>query len=81
VHMDLAAALRERNEAVMLHLAELARQVTGSTRLCLGGEVAQNCVAVGKVAAAGYSRRSSSPDDSGTALGAALPSRTGAGAT
>jgi carbamoyltransferase len=75
VHMDLAAALQQRTEEVMLHLAQLARTTTGSDRLCVGGGVAMNCVAVGKILASGLFSEvfvPPAPGDSGTALGAAL---------
>src|SRR5699024_9649796 len=49
VHADLAAALQERTEEVMVHLARRTRAVTGLRLLCLGGGVAANCVAVGKI--------------------------------
>lgn len=35
VHQDLAAALQERTEQVMVHLARRARVLTGSRRLCV----------------------------------------------
>ncbi|TMR30877.1 carbamoyltransferase [Actinomadura geliboluensis] len=75
VHMDLAAALQRRTEEVMTWLALTARHVTGSTRLCVGGGVAMNCVAIGKILAHGAFEEvyvPPAPGDSGTALGAAL---------
>nr|WP_112136119.1 carbamoyltransferase C-terminal domain-containing protein [Glycomyces dulcitolivorans] len=75
VHRDLAAALQERTEQVMLSLAKFARARTGSTRLCLGGGVATNCVAAGKIAEAGIFDAvfvPPAPGDAGTALGAAI---------
>ena len=75
VHADLAAAVQERTEQVMLHLARRARELTGSRRLCLGGGVAANCVAVGKIVEAGIFDEvhvPPAPGDSGTAIGAAL---------
>ncbi|WP_372352368.1 carbamoyltransferase N-terminal domain-containing protein [Streptomyces sp. KL116D] len=53
VHRDLAAALQERTEQVMVHLARRARALTGSRRLCVGGGVATNCVSIGKIIEAG----------------------------
>jgi carbamoyltransferase len=73
-HADLAAALQERTEQVMLHLALLAREKTGATRLCVGGGVATNCVAVGKIIEAGLFDEVAvppAPGDAGTAIGAA----------
>lgn len=74
VHIDLAAALQHRTEEVMLHLAQIARIATGSDRLCVGGGVAMNCVAVGRFSRPACSARCSchAPGDSGTALGAAV---------
>lgn len=74
VHADLAAALQERTEQVMLHLALLARRKTGATRLCVGGGVATNCVAIGKIVDAGLFDEVAvppAPGDAGTAIGAA----------
>ncbi|GAA2411188.1 carbamoyltransferase C-terminal domain-containing protein [Nonomuraea africana] len=74
VHRDLAAALQERTEQVMLHLARLARDRTGERRLCVGGGVATNCVAIGKIIEAGLFEEvfvPPAPGDAGTAIGAA----------
>jgi carbamoyltransferase len=75
VHADLAAALQERTDQVMVHLARRARAVTGATRLCVGGGVAMNCVAIGKIIDEGGFEEvfvPPAPGDSGTAIGAAL---------
>lgn len=75
VHADLAAALQERAELVMVHLARRARAVTGARRLCLGGGVAMNCVGVGKILETGQWDEvyvPPAPGDSGTPIGAAL---------
>ncbi|WP_405681182.1 carbamoyltransferase [Streptomyces sp. NBC_00868] len=75
VHCDLAAALQERTEQVMIHLAVQARRRTGEQALCLGGGVALNCVSTGKITErAGYREVfvPPAPGDSGTAAGAAL---------
>ncbi|MEV7442836.1 carbamoyltransferase C-terminal domain-containing protein [Streptomyces sp. NPDC091204] len=75
IHADLAAALQERTEQVMIHLARQARYRTGQTRLCLGGGVALNCVSIGKITeTAGFDEVfvPPAPGDSGTAAGAAL---------
>ena len=74
-HADLAAALQERTEQVMLHLARRAAALTDARALCLGGGVAMNCVAVGRIADAGLFDLVTvppAPGDSGTAIGAAL---------
>jgi carbamoyltransferase len=75
VHADLAAALQERTEQVMLDLALRARELTGARLLCLGGGVAMNCVSVGKIVQAGLFDEVAvppAPGDSGTAIGAAI---------
>ena len=75
IHADLAAALQERTEQVMVHLALQARHRTGQRTLCVGGGVALNCVSLGKIVErAGYDEVfvPPAPGDSGTAAGAAL---------
>jgi carbamoyltransferase len=75
VHADLAAALQERTEHVMVRLARRARELTGARRLCVGGGVAANCVAIGQVVErAGFDQVfvPPAPGDSGTAAGAAI---------
>lgn len=75
VHADLAAALQERTEQVMARLAVRAKRLTGSHLLCLAGGVAANCVAVGRIAEAGWFDEihvPPAPGDSGTAIGAAI---------
>lgn len=75
VHADLAAALQERTEQVMVHLARRARELTGTRLLCVGGGVAANCVAIGKIVEAGLYDEvhvPPAPGDSGTAIGAVI---------
>ncbi len=75
VHADLAAALQERTEQVMIRLASRAREVTGARQLCLGGGVAMNCVGIGRILADGEWDEvfvPPAPGDSGTPAGAAL---------
>jgi carbamoyltransferase len=75
VHSDLAAALQERTEEVMLHLARQARDLTDAAALCVGGGVAMNCVAIGRIACeTGFAQVHvpPAPADSGTAAGAAI---------
>lgn len=75
VHRDLAAALQERTEQVMLHLAQRAHHLTGSGLLCMGGGVAANCLAIGKIVEKGLFDEvhvPPAPGDSGTAIGAAI---------
>ncbi|MFE2998024.1 carbamoyltransferase [Nocardia sp. NPDC059246] len=74
-HRDLAAALQQRTEQVMLHLARRARALTSAQLLCVSGGVAANCVAIGKIVEAGIFDEvhvPPAPGDSGTAIGAAL---------
>jgi carbamoyltransferase len=74
VHRDLAAALQERTEQIMVHLADQAHRMTGARRLCVGGGVATNCVSIGKIIAAGIFDEvfvPPAPGDAGTAIGAA----------
>lgn len=82
LHRDLAAALQERTEQVMVHMARRARVLTGSRRLCLGGGVATNCVSVGKIIQAGVFDEvfvPPAPGDAGTAIGAAIAVHVGEG--
>jgi carbamoyltransferase len=75
VHADLAAALQERTEEVMVHLAQRAGQITDASVLCLAGGVAMNCLSIGKILAADIFRSVSvppAPGDAGTAIGAAV---------
>ncbi|MEV7989521.1 carbamoyltransferase C-terminal domain-containing protein [Micromonospora sp. NPDC085948] len=75
VHADVAAALQERTEQVMVHLARRARAITGMRLLCVGGGVAANCVAVAKIVEEGIFDEvhvPPAPGDSGTAIGAAM---------
>ncbi|WP_424533810.1 carbamoyltransferase [Sphaerisporangium viridialbum] len=74
VHRDLAAALQERTDAVILHLASSAQTLTKSRRLCVGGGVATNCVSIGRIIDAGIFEEvfvPPAPGDAGTAIGAA----------
>ncbi|OLT46085.1 hypothetical protein BJF85_18095 [Saccharomonospora sp. CUA-673] len=75
VHRDLAAALQERTEQVMLHLASQAARQTGQSTLCVGGGVAMNCVSIGRIAESDLVDEvmvPPAPGDSGTAIGAAI---------
>ncbi|MFE1772091.1 carbamoyltransferase [Streptomyces sp. NPDC059008] len=75
IHQDLAAALQERTEQIMLHLARRARVLSGSRRLCVGGGVATNCVSIGRIIEAGIFDEvfvPPAPGDAGTAIGAAV---------
>ncbi len=74
-HADLAAALQERTQEAVLHLARRLREATGSPRLCLAGGVALNCAANGFLAREGpFEAIFAQPaaNDAGTAMGVAL---------
>ncbi|MBA4395821.1 MAG: hypothetical protein C0394_00305 [Syntrophus sp. (in: bacteria)] len=48
-YMDMALAIQEVTEEVVIQLARTAKELTGSRRLVLAGGVALNCVANGKI--------------------------------
>lgn len=52
-HMNMALAIQQVTEEIVLRLACSARQLTGSKNLVLAGGVALNCVANGKLLRAG----------------------------
>lgn len=51
-HMDLALAIQQVTETIVLKLAQTAREITGCKNLVMAGGVALNCVANGKIAEA-----------------------------
>ncbi len=53
VYMDMALAIQQVTEEIVLRLACTARQLTGSKHLVLAGGVALNCVVNGKILRAG----------------------------
>lgn len=74
-HKDLAAALQESLEDIVLHLLTHYRAATGCERLCLAGGVAQNCTMNGRILYSGLFDRvfvQPASHDAGCALGAAL---------
>lgn len=74
-HANLAQAIQLVTEEIMLKLAQEARRITGSSRLCLSGGVALNCVANGALQRSGIFEQifvQPAPGDSGAAIGAAL---------
>jgi carbamoyltransferase len=74
-HMDIAASVQAVTEEAMLRLARSIRAETGMDHLCLAGGVALNCVANGKIQAAGIYRDiwiQPAAGDAGGAIGAAL---------
>ena len=75
VYMDLALAIQEVTEDVMVRLARTARQMTGMRNLVMAGGVALNCVANERILEAGIFDRvwiQPAAGDAGGALGAAL---------
>jgi len=52
-YCDMALAIQRVTEEIILLLAKEALRLTGSENLCLAGGVALNCVANGKLHAAG----------------------------
>jgi len=72
---DIAASIQEVLEEIIFKMARYTKKTTGMDRLCLGGGVALNCAAAGKLLRSGifddiYIQPASS--DSGGATGAAL---------
>lgn len=76
-HCDLAFAIQEVTEEVIVKMAEEAKRLTGSKNLCLAGGVALNCVANGKLIKKKIFENifiQPAAGDAGGALGAALAS-------
>ena len=48
-HCNLALAIQQVTEEIVLKLAQHAKDLTGSNKICLSGGVALNCVANGKL--------------------------------
>ncbi|MEI7818429.1 MAG: carbamoyltransferase C-terminal domain-containing protein, partial [Desulfuromonadales bacterium] len=74
-HCDLALAIQQVTEEIVLNMAKEASRLTGSTNLCLAGGVALNCVANGKLQKSGIFDNiwiQPAAGDAGGALGAAL---------
>jgi len=74
-YMDLALAIQEVTEKIVLRLAETARDLTKCDSLVMAGGVALNCVANGKLLRSGLFRDiwiQPAGGDAGGALGAAL---------
>ena len=74
-YMDMALAIQEVTEEIVLRLAETARELTKSDYLVMAGGVALNCVANGKLLRAGLFKDvwiQPASGDAGGALGAAL---------
>lgn len=74
-HCNLALAIQQVTETVMLKMAKHAKEITGMDKLCLAGGVALNCVANGKLIKEGIFEQvfvQPAAGDAGGALGAAL---------
>jgi carbamoyltransferase len=74
-HMNLALAIQQVTEEVVLRQAETARELTGSDYLVMAGGVALNCVANGKLLHRGTFKDiwiQPAAGDAGGALGAVL---------
>lgn len=74
-YMDMALAIQEITDEVMVRLARTAQKLTGSKYLVLAGGVALNCVSNEKIIEAGIFDRvwiQPAAGDAGGALGAAL---------
>jgi carbamoyltransferase len=74
-HMDLAAALQQALEEIVLHVLRHYRQATGQRNLCMAGGVAHNCTMNGKILYSGLFDDvfvQPAAHDAGCALGAAL---------
>ncbi|PIE87411.1 MAG: hypothetical protein CSA03_00255 [Bacteroidetes bacterium] len=74
-YRNLALAIQQVTEEVVLKMAIEAKRLTGLNKLCMAGGVALNCVANGKLEAANIFEEiyiQPAAGDSGGALGAAL---------
>lgn len=74
-HANLALAIQEITEDMMLKLCHTAKQVSGAENLCLAGGVALNCVANGKIRESRIFKNlfvQPAAGDAGGAVGAAL---------
>lgn len=74
-HKDLAAALQEAQEEIVLHVLRHHRQATGVPNLCMAGGIVENSRTNGKVLYTGLFDDvfvHPAPTDAGCALGAAL---------
>jgi len=73
--MDMAASIQAVTEEIVFRMARTARDLTGARKLCLGGGVALNCVANGKLLRSGLFEDiwiQPASGDAGGSLGAAL---------
>lgn len=74
-HCDMALAIQQVTEEIVLKLAKTAAALTGSKNLCLAGGVALNCVSNAKILNSGLFEHiwiQPAAGDAGGALGSAL---------
>ena len=74
-HCNLALAIQQVTEEIVIKMAMEAKKLTGSENLCMAGGVALNCVANGKLLETGIFKNiyiQPAAGDAGGALGAAL---------
>ena len=74
-HCDMALAIQQITEEIVIKMAKSAQKLTGSRNLCLAGGVALNCCANGKLLKEGIFDQiwiQPASGDAGGALGAAL---------
>ncbi len=74
-HCNLALAIQQVTEGIVLRMAKHAKELTGSDYLCMAGGVALNCVVNGKIKDENLFKDifiQPAAGDSGAALGAAL---------
>ncbi len=74
-HCNMALAIQQVTEEIVLKMATEAQRLTGAENLCMAGGVALNCVANGKLLKAGIFKNiyiQPAAGDAGGALGAAL---------
>ncbi len=74
-HCNLAYAIQNVTEEIVLKMANEAKRITGSENICLAGGVALNCVANGKLLKEGIFKNiyiQPAAGDAGGSLGAAL---------
>jgi len=74
-HCDLALAIQQITEEIVLSMATEAKRLTNAENLCMAGGVALNCVANGKLLQANLFKEiyiQPASGDAGGALGAAL---------
>lgn len=74
-HCNLALAIQQVTEEIVILMAQEAKRLTGSDNLCMAGGVALNCVVNGKLQKAGIFKSiyiQPAAGDAGGALGAAL---------